>query len=160
VHAIAVDGHGPAAAATSYGELLAREAPLDVAVVELGSGGEIAAVTPGSDAARSAEMVVAVEADAAAEPRVPRVTLSLAGLRTARHVVVIATGAARAAAVAAALREPVDVVQRPAQALLPSSDATWIVDRAAADVLMQDARPLAPNATGSSRPLSQGEGAQ
>src|SRR5262245_34294602 len=107
VHAISVDGHGPAAAAAAYGELLAREAPLDVALVELGGGGEIAGVTPGGDAARSTQAVVAVE-PAAAEPRVPRVTLTLAGLRAARHVVVIATGAARADAVTAALREPVD----------------------------------------------------
>src|SRR5262245_1107771 len=102
VHAIAVDGHGPAVAAAAYGELLAREA-LDVAVVELGVAGEIAAVAPGSAAARSSEAVVAVEPDAAAEPHVPRVTLTVGGLRAARHVVVIATGAARAAALAAAL---------------------------------------------------------
>src|SRR5262245_48936760 len=77
VHAISVDGHGPAAAAAAYGELLTREVPVDVAVVELGGGGEIAAVTPGSDAARSTDTVVAVEPDAAAEPRVPRVTLTV-----------------------------------------------------------------------------------
>jgi 6-phosphogluconolactonase len=148
VHAIPVDGHGPAAAAAAYGELLAHEAPLDVAVVELGGAVEVAAVTPHSDAARSTAPVVAVEPDAGAEPRVPRVTLTLRGLQAARHVVVIATGAGRAAAVAAALREPVDVVQRPAQALLPSPSATWIVDRAAADLLLRDAHPVAPEEPG------------
>jgi 6-phosphogluconolactonase len=144
VHAIPVDGYRPVAAAAAYGELLAREAPLDVAVVDLGGGGEIAAVTPGSDAARSTDPVVAVEPDAAAEPRVPGVTLTVAGLRAARHVVVIATGASRAAAVAAALREPVDTVRRPAQAVLPSPTATWFVDRAAAEPLLRDARTAAP----------------
>jgi len=52
------------------------------------------------------------------------------------------------AAVTAALREPVEVAQRPAQALLPSPAATWIVDRAAADVLLRDAHPVAPEESG------------
>ncbi len=145
VHAIEVDGHEPAAAAAAYRALLAREAPIDVAVVELGAAGEVAAVTPGGTAARSAETVVAVAPDEITpEPHVARVTLTAAGLRAARHVVVLATGGARAPALAAALREPIDPVRHPAQALLPSATTTWIVDRAAAEPLLRDARPAGP----------------
>jgi 6-phosphogluconolactonase len=145
VHAIAVDGHEPATAAAAYRELLARVPALDVAVVELGAAGELAAVAPGGAAARSTETVVAVDpGETAAEPRVPRVTLTASGLRAARHVVLTATGATRAAALAAALREAIDPVRRPAQAVLPSPTATWFVDRAAVEPLLRDARPVAP----------------
>jgi 6-phosphogluconolactonase/glucosamine-6-phosphate isomerase/deaminase len=129
----------------TYRALLAGQPALDVVVLELGAAGEIAGVAPGSAAARSTETVVAVDpADVVVEPRVPRVTLTTAGLRAARHVVLTATGATRAAALAAALREPIDVVRRPAQAVLPSPTAAWFVDRAAAEPLLRDARPAAP----------------
>jgi 6-phosphogluconolactonase len=143
VYPIVVDGHDTASAAAAYRELLARQPALDVVVLELGPAGEIAAVAPGSPAARSRETVVAVDpADVVAEPRVPRVTLTTAGLHAARHVVLTATGATRAPALAAALREPIDVVRRPAQAVMPSPTATWFVDRAAAEPLLRDARPV------------------
>ena len=145
VHAIVVDGRDAASAAASYRDLLALEPALDVVVLELGAEGEVAAVAPSTAAARSTETVVAVDpADVVSEPRVPRVTLTTAALRAARHVVVTATGATRAAALAAALREPVDPVRRPAQAVLPSPAATWFADRAAAEPLLRDARPVAP----------------
>jgi 6-phosphogluconolactonase len=145
VHPIEVDGRDPATAAALYRELLARRPPLDVVVLALGAAGDIAAVSPGGAAARSTDTVVAVDpGDAVAEPRVARVTLTPAGLRGVRHVVLTATGATRAAALAAALREPVDPGRRPAQAVLPSPTATWFVDRAAAEPLLRDARPVTP----------------
>jgi 6-phosphogluconolactonase len=147
VHPIVVGAHDAASAAATYRALLAGQPALDVVVLELGAAGEIAAVAPGSAAARSTETVVAVDpADVVVEPRVPRVTLTTAGLRAARHVVLTATGATRAAALAAALREPIDVVRRPAQAVLPSPTAAWFVDRAAAEPLLRDARPAPPGA--------------
>lgn len=144
VHAIETDGQAPARAAAAYADLLAGElgvlAAFDVVVLDLGAAGELAAVTPGSAAAASP---AAVAAEDAGEGAVARVTLTPAVWRAARQVVVTATGAARAAALAAALREPVDPVRRPAQAVLPSATATWFVDRAAADLLLRDARPAA-----------------
>jgi 6-phosphogluconolactonase len=144
VHAIAVEGHEPAVAAAAYRDLLARRPALDVVAVELGAAGELAGVAPGGAAAGSVETVVAVGPHPAAEPRVPRVALTLAGVRTARHVVLTATGGTRAAALAAALREPIDTSRRPAQAVLPSPTATWFVDRAAAEPLLRDAQPVMP----------------
>ncbi|HKA29206.1 MAG TPA: 6-phosphogluconolactonase [Candidatus Binatia bacterium] len=148
VHAMVPDGRDATAAATAYGALLrgALGAPpvLDLVVLDLGADGGVAAVAPGNAAARSTEPVAAVDAaELGSEPRVARVTLTLVTLRAARHAIVTATGAGRAAAVAAALREPADVERRPAQALLPSESVSWFVDRAAADLLLRDARPVA-----------------
>ena len=99
-------------------------------------------MTPGSAAAESAAPVAVVEAtDVTAEPRVARITLTPIALLSARHVIVTATGATRAAAVASALRDPTDVMRRPAQAILPSDTVSWFVDRAAADALLRDAQP-------------------
>ncbi len=143
IHPIAV-ADGEAAAAAAYERVLegALGSPpaLDVVLLELGTAGEVAAVAPRSPAARSVAAVAAV-APAAGGDGVGRVTLTPAALRAARHVVVTATGTACAGALAAALREPVDAITRPAQAVLPSATASWFVDRAAAEVLLRDAHP-------------------
>jgi 6-phosphogluconolactonase len=146
VHAIPVDGGDPARTAAEYAEVLAREVGvppvLDLALLALGAGGEVAALMVGSDAARSESTVAAVDAPHVhVEPRVARVTLTAATLRGARHVIVTATGAERAGALAAALREPVDPLRRPAQVVLPSATVSWFVDRAAAEPLLRDAHP-------------------
>src|SRR5262249_10927990 len=137
VHAIPVDEGDPASAAAAYGELLSRALGtppvLDLVVVDLGDHGEVAAVAPDGAAARSAAPVAVVDAvEVRTEPRVPRVTVTPVVLRAARTVIVTATGAARAPALAAALREPADAVRRPAQAVLPSETVSWLVDRSAA----------------------------
>ena len=148
VHAMIADGDAAVDAASAYGAVLraALGVPplLDLVVLDLGADGGVAAVAPGSAAARSTEPAAAADAvERGAEPRVARVTLTLVTLRDARSAIVTATGAGRAAAVAAALRETSDVVRRPAQALLPSGRVSWFVDRAAADTLLRDARPAA-----------------
>jgi len=146
VHPMRTDGGDAAAAATAYGAhlLAAFGTPpiLDVVLVDLAPDGGVAAVTPGSAAAGSAEPVALVAAtEVTAEPRVARITLTPIALRSARHVIVTATGATRAAAVASALRDPTDVKRRPAQAILPSDTVSWFVDRAAAETLLRDAQP-------------------
>ncbi len=146
VHPIPVGGGDPARAAAAYAEVLAREVGvppvLDLVLLDLGAGGEIAALMAGSNAARSASTVAAVEASQVTlEPRLARITLTGAALRSARHVIVTATGAERAGALAAALREPADPPCRPAQAVLPSAMVSWFVDRAAAEPLLRDAHP-------------------
>lgn len=148
VHPMETGGPDPVSAAAAYGALLAQALGvppvLDLVVLDLGPGGELAAITPGSAAARSPEPVAVVEErEVTTEPRVARVTLTAVVLRAARQVVVTATGAARAGAVAAAFREPPDVVRRPAQAVLPSETVSWFVDRAAADALLREAQPVA-----------------
>jgi 6-phosphogluconolactonase len=146
VHAI--EGEDAGAAAAAYADVLARELGtppvLDLILLDLGAGGEVAAVMPGSESARSASTVAAVPAaEVAADPRVARVTVTAVVLRAARHVIVSATGGERAAAVTVALREPVDAVLRPAQSVLPSATTSWFVDRAAVEPLLRDARPAA-----------------
>jgi 6-phosphogluconolactonase len=147
-HVHPIEGADASAAAVTYAEVLARELGtppvLDLILLDLGAGGEVAALMPDSEAARSAMTVAPVAvAEVAAEPRVARVTLTALALRAARHVIVSATGAERAEAVTAALREPVDPVRRPAQAVLPSATTSWFADRAAVDPLLRDARPAA-----------------
>ena len=146
VHAIV--GDDASAAVAAYAEVLARELGtppvLDLILLDLGTGGEVAALMPGSEAARGASAGATVAAaEVAAEPRVARVTLTAVALRAARRVIVSATGGERAAAVMAALREPVDAVRRPAQSVLPSATISWFVDRAAVEPLLRDARPAA-----------------
>jgi 6-phosphogluconolactonase len=147
VHAVIREGEEPASASAAYATLLGvlgTPPVLDLVLVDLGADGGVAGVTPGSMAARSTEPVAAVDAaECTVEPRVARVTLTPVTLRAARHAIVLATGAGRAAAVATILREPPDVERRPAQALLPSDTVSWFVDRAAAETLLRDARPAA-----------------
>src|SRR5262249_60153639 len=136
VHAIPVDGGDPARAAAAYAEVLARELGvppvLDLVLLDLGAGGEIAALMPGSDAARSESTVAAIEASpVTADPRVARVTLGAGTLRGASHVIVTAAGSERAGALTAALREPADPVRRPAQAVRPSAPVPRLRARAA-----------------------------
>jgi 6-phosphogluconolactonase len=145
VHALSAERSDPVALALSYEALLEQTLgtdDLDVVLLECGERGEVAGLMPGSNALEAAGKVAAVAvSEVTAEPYVPRVTLTPAALRTARRVIVTACGAERAPALAAALREPIDVRQRPVQLVLPSERVTWFVDRAAADALLRDARP-------------------
>ncbi len=139
IRAVPVDAGDPTAVAAAYATTLASYgAPpaLDVVLLDLADDGSIAALAPGSTALH-ADAPVAAVADAVP----PRVTITPVVLRAARHVVLTATGDERAAAVAAALREPVDIDRRPVQLVLPSPTVTWVVDRAAAAALLRDARP-------------------
>ncbi|HEV7733420.1 MAG TPA: 6-phosphogluconolactonase [Candidatus Binatia bacterium] len=108
----------------------------DVLLLDLADDGSIAALASGSPAIHAETTVAAVPN---AVP--PRITITPVVLRAARHIVLTATGDERAVAVAAALREPVDIDRRPAQLVLPSPTVTWVVDRAAAAALLRDARP-------------------
>ncbi len=146
VHAIDVDGGSPAAAAAAYEvelvRLLGAPPVLDVVLVELGGAGEVAGIVPESEAATAAgAATVTPAALAGGEPRADRVTLTAGVLAAARQVVMTVTGAGKGALLAATLREPQDPRRRPAQAILPSPRVAWFVDRAAAEPLLQGARP-------------------
>jgi 6-phosphogluconolactonase len=107
----------------------------DLLVLELGEGGEIGAFD-GSQAAGAAEPPAIVQtADA--------VGLGPAALAMARRVIVVATGAERSDAVAAALRQGAGGALA-AHWVLPSERVAWVVDRAAAGALLRDAAPAAP----------------
>jgi 6-phosphogluconolactonase/glucosamine-6-phosphate isomerase/deaminase len=141
VHAprIEPDGERVAAAyAALLGERLGADAALDVVVLGIGSDGALGALGPGCAALDAAGWAAAVPSAIAGEPA--RVSITPALLARARHVIVTAAGPDTAAAVASALRDG----HGPAARVLPSARVTWVVDRAAASVLLADASPVDP----------------
>ena len=69
------------------------------------------------------------------------VTITPPVLAAARHVLLTACGKEKAAAVAAALKEPVDPHLRPSQLVPPLGRVAWVIDLGAADVLLHEAVP-------------------
>ena len=134
VHPMRTDGSDVVAAASAYGAhlLAAFGSPpiLDVVLVDLAPDGGVAALTPGSAAAEAAPVAVVAATEVTAErggahhPDADR-----AAVRSPDRD---GDGYHTAAAVASALRDPTDVMRRPAQATLPSDTVSWFVDRAAA----------------------------
>lgn len=147
VHVLPAERADATALALGY-EVLLEQAlgahDLDLVLLDCGERGEIAGLMPGAKALAAAGKVAPVAvSEVTCEPYVARVTLTPGVLARARRVIVTACGAERAAAMAAALREPVDVNARPVQLVLPSERVAWFVDKAAADVLLRDAQPAA-----------------
>jgi 6-phosphogluconolactonase len=116
---------GPDEAAGLYAHVVAAVAPLDVVVLGVGEDGHTASLFPGHPALNATGLAVGIRDS----PKLPlqRVTLTLAALRAARRVIILATGAGKADAVARAKRHEV-----------PSgmiAGARWLIDRAAAGQL-------------------------
>ena len=107
---------------------------LDLIVVGMGPDGHVLSVFPGSTAAASEALALAIPAPTHIEPHVERVTLNPALLRVAREVLVVAFGAAKADTVAQVLGPDSDPGGWPAQ-LAARPGATWILDEAAASAL-------------------------
>ena len=112
---------GPDEAARLYEPVVAA-APLDLVLLGVGEDGHTASLFPGNPALRAEGLVAAVRG--AAKPPPERVTLTLRALREARRVVIVATGASKAAAVRRAFAGEV-----PAGMI---ADAEWLLDREAA----------------------------
>jgi len=113
---------GPDAGAEAYRRVVATETPLDVVVLGVGEDGHTASLFPGHPVLKAHGLVVGVHDSPKPPPE--RITLTLGTLRTARHVIILATGAGKADAVALAKRGQV-----------PSgmiAGARWLIDRAAA----------------------------
>lgn len=104
----------------------------DVLVLDLGPGGEIGVLDP--------TMLASADASAPVVRTAERIGLGPAALRSARHVIVVATGAQRSQVVAVVLRAP-DASGSAAKLLLPSERVQWVLDRAAAAEMLRDARP-------------------
>ncbi len=97
-------------------------APLDVVLLGAGEDGHTASLFPGHPEVQATGWAVGVRN--APKPPPDRVSLTLPALQGARHVIVLATGAGKAEAVARARRGEV-----------PSgmiAGALWLLDRAAA----------------------------
>jgi 6-phosphogluconolactonase len=121
VHRIAGE-LGPDEAASVYDSIVGALNPLDVVLLGAGEDGHTASLFPGHPELQATGWAVGVRN--APKPPPDRVSLTLPALRGARHVIVLATGAGKADAVAKARRGEV-----------PSgmiAGALWLIDRAAA----------------------------
>ena len=113
---------GPDEAAGLYAHVVAAVAPLDLVLLGVGEDGHTASLFPGHPALKAPGLAVGIRDSPKPPPQ--RVTLTLNALQTARRVIIIATGAGKADAVAKAKRHEV-----------PSgmiAGARWLIDRAAA----------------------------
>jgi 6-phosphogluconolactonase len=124
---------GPDTAAALYEPIVRWLGPLDLVLLGMGPDGHTASLFPGHREVSAEGMVVGVRG--APKPPPERVSLTLGCLRQARRVVIIVTGADKAAALAAAARGEV-----PAGMI---ANAEYLVDRAAASQLGAP-QPLGP----------------
>ena len=121
VHRIAGE-LGPDEGAAEYSRVVAGLAPLDIVVLGIGEDGHTASLFPGRPEVNAKGWAIGVRNSPKPPPE--RVTLTLPALRGARRVIILATGAGKAQAVAMAKRQDV-----------PSgmiAGARWLLDRAAA----------------------------
>jgi 6-phosphogluconolactonase len=113
---------GPDEGAAEYSATIERLVPLDVVVLGVGEDGHTASLFPGHPVLEARGLVAGVRN--APKPPAERVTLTLPALQGARQVIILATGAGKAKAVAMAKHGEV-----------PSgmiAGARWLIDRAAA----------------------------
>ena len=104
---------------------------LDLVTLGVGGDGHILSVFPGSAAFDATEWALAIPAPTHIEPHVARVTMHPSVVRVAREVLVVATGAGKAAILAEILGPTRDERRWPAQ-IARRARATWILDEAAA----------------------------
>jgi 6-phosphogluconolactonase len=103
----------------------------DLVLLGMGGDGHVLSVFPGSAALASTDLCLAIPAPTHIEPHVERVTMNPAVIGAARQVLVVATGAGKASALAEVFGDERDPSRWPAQlARIPR--ATWILDDAAA----------------------------
>ena len=125
VHRMEAEAADLDAAARRYEEQLPER--MDVLVLGMGADGHTASLFPGSPALHEARRrVVPVEAPAS-PPR--RLTITPPVIAAARQVIVVVSGADKAASVARALEGEVDVDAVPAAL---AREGLWLLDRAAA----------------------------
>jgi 6-phosphogluconolactonase len=125
IHRMAAERDDLVTAAREYEALL--PASLDILLLGIGPDGHTASLFPHAPALQEREhRVVRV---VGGEPLIQRLTITPPVIQHATRVLVLATGAEKADAVARALEGPDDVAAVPAQL---ARGGTWILDRAAA----------------------------
>ena len=126
VHRMKADAPDLDRAAREYEPLL--EEPLDLLLLGVGEDGHTASLFPGSALLRERVRRVAAVYDSP-KPPPPRLTITPPVIASARRVVALVTGPAKAEAVANALQGDLSVQQCPARLL---READWLLDAAAA----------------------------
>ena len=132
-------GLGAAWAAERYVELLRDVGPpteggwpvFDLILVGIGPDGHLFSVFPDSAAFEESRVALAIPAPTHVEPHVERVTLHPRVLDVAREIVVVVTGASKAAVLADVLQSEPEPRRLPAQ-VARRDGAVWILDEAAA----------------------------
>jgi 6-phosphogluconolactonase len=118
----------PEQAAVRYAEEIEPFLPLDVIHRGMGSDAHTASLFPGDPLVKNLTDSVGV-----ANRAIVRITLLTSVLESARHTVILATGADKAEPLSVILQNPHDPLQYPAQiASMDSKTATWFIDEAAA----------------------------
>ena len=141
VHLPDGEARHPAAEARRYDAMIAAAGGLDIAVLGIGANGHIGFNEPARSLS-AATTVVTLKAKSRAgnaaafggvTARVPRraISMGVGTILSARHVVLLATGAEKAAIVARAVRGPVTTMV-PASLLQLHPRAVVVLDRAAA----------------------------
>jgi 6-phosphogluconolactonase len=139
VHPMPGDAPQGAAAAAEYARLLrerlGRPARIDFVLLGMGEDGHVASLFPGHPLLRAWDRDVAVLDDA---PKAPprRMTLTLRALTNARRIVLVATGAAKAEAIADVL-ENEDSELPAALAIMGEAPVTFLLDPEAASKILR-----------------------
>lgn len=113
---------GPDQGAEAYGPIVAAVAPFDFVLLGVGEDGHVNSLFPGHPALRSKALTLGIHDSPKPPPE--RVTMTFEAMRDAGRVIIIATGAGKARAVAQARHG-----QTPS-GMIPG--ARWLIDRAAA----------------------------
>jgi 6-phosphogluconolactonase len=113
---------GPDEGADLYAEVVANVAPFDFVLLGVGEDGHVNSLFPGHKALRATGLTAGIHDSP--KPPAQRVTMTLGAMRDARQVLIIATGAGKAGAVAMARRG-----ESPSGMI---AGARWLIDRAAA----------------------------
>ena len=113
---------GPEEGAREYARIVEAVAPLDFVLLGVGEDGHVASLFPGHPLLKAGGLTAGIRDSPKPPPE--RVTLTLSAIRDARQVLILATGAGKA-----------DAVARARRAEVPSgmiASARWLIDRAAA----------------------------